>query len=329
MRAIVLRLSPVNLDLVPEALATSEISIGWPLATDLLDESMDYWQFRDVVKRVYYAADPGYQKAGASASQLWRFLGEMTEGDLVVVPHGGQFHVAEVAGPVRYRPEKVDEHSAFRRPVRWLKDGNPIPRAQARAALQSPMKVYQTCADASDLIAEIQDALTEIADRSRTPTFRSDLRTRLIREAKAEITSGRIDSYGFEQLVATVLRSLGASEVRIVPRSLDKGADIVATFSLADTFHIRLAVQGKHFRPDPPVGAHIIDQLVAGMEAEQTSLGWVATSGSFAPEAEKRKQEIEEQRGIQIELVDGDQLAAMIVEGGLRAVGFTSPEDHS
>jgi len=46
----------VNLDLVPEALATSEISIGWPLATELLDKSMDYWQFRDVVKRVYYAA---------------------------------------------------------------------------------------------------------------------------------------------------------------------------------------------------------------------------------------------------------------------------------
>ena len=48
----------------------------------------------------------------------------------------------------------------------------------------------------------------------------------------------------------------------------------------------------------------------------------VATSGSFAPEADARKQEIEEQRGIQIELVDGDQLAAIIVEGGLRVVGF-------
>ena len=118
---------------------------------------------------------------------------------------------------------------------------------------------------------------------SRTPTVRSDLRRRLIREAKAEITSGRMDSYGFEQLVATVLRSLGAPEVRIVPRSLDKGADIVATFSLADTFHIRLAVQAKHFRPDPPVGAHIIDQLVAGMEAEQTSLGWGRYIGVVRP----------------------------------------------
>jgi len=58
----------------------------------------------------------------------------MTDGDLVVVPHGGQFYVAEVAGPVRYRPEKVDQYSAFRRSVRWMNDGTPIPRAQAWAA---------------------------------------------------------------------------------------------------------------------------------------------------------------------------------------------------
>lgn len=322
MRAFVLRQAPVGLDLVPEALATNEISIGWPLATGLLDPALDYWQSREVVKGVYHAQEPGYQKAGGNASQLWRFIREMAVGDLVVVPHGGKFHVAEVAGPVRYDPRRVEAHSAFRRPVRWLSSGQPIPRAQARSALQSRMKVYQTCADASDLITEIQDAVAGEGVAGTAPSFGSDLRVRLIEEAKAEITSGRMDSYSFEQLVATVLRSLGASEVRIVARSLDKGADLVATFSLADTLHIRLAVQAKHFRPDPPVGAHVVDQLVAGMDAEQTSLGWVATSGSFSPEAEARKREIEEERGIQIELVDGDQLAAMIVEGGLLAVGF-------
>lgn len=165
--------------------------------------------------------------------------------------------------------------------------------------------------------------------RPSAPTFGADLRTRLIEQARAEITSGRMDSYGFEHLVATVLRSLGASDVRIVPRSLDKGADIVATFSLADTFHFRLAVQAKHFRPAPPVPADVVDKLVAGMEAEQASLGWIATSGAFSEAAEQRKADFEESRGIQIELVDGDQLAAMIVEGGLRAVGFDQPSDET
>lgn len=327
MRAFVLRQAPVGLDLVPDALATNEISIGWPVASGLLDESLDYWAFRSVMKAAYHSTEAGWVKSGAAASQVWRFVREMSVGDLVVVPHGPTFHVAEVAGHVFYREEYVDRHAAFRRSVRWLTAEKPIARATARAALQSRMKTYNTCADASDLVAEIRDALGQ-AEAGRAdagtapPSFGADLRARLIEEARTEITSGRMDSYGFEQLVATVLRSLGASAVRIVPRALDKGADIVATFSLADTFHIRLAVQAKHFRPEPPVGAQVVDQLVAGMEAEQASLGWIATSGTFSDAAQQRKAEVEEARGIQVELVDGDQLAAMIVEGGLRAVGF-------
>lgn len=313
---------------MPEALATNEISIGWPRAEDLTDPKLDYWQFREVVKEAYYADDFGYRDSGAVAGQLWRFIRDMAEADLVVVPHGTEFLVAKVAGPLIYRPERAEGHSAFRRPVEWLNRAQPIPRAKALAALQSRMKIRQTCADATDLIEEIQDALNAAAGGEER-NFGMDLRTRLIEQARSEITSGRMDSFGFERLLATLLRSLGATDVRIVARSQDKGADLVAVFSLAATFNFRLAVHAKHFRPDPPVGANVIDQLVAGMEAEQASLGWVATSGSFSPEAVERKAQYEEQRGFQIELIDGDQLAAMIVEGGLHAVGMDLREAAS
>jgi predicted Mrr-cat superfamily restriction endonuclease len=325
MRAFVLRISPGGVDGVPDALSSREISIGWAKAERLMDLTLDYWQFREVVKEAYYPEDPGYRDAGAVAGQLWRFIREMDEGDLVVVPHFGEFYITKVTGPLIYRPEKADEHSAFRRPVEWLNKAQPIPRSRALAALQSRMKIRQTCADATDLIEEIQDALT-VAAGGQERSFEIDLRSRLIEQTRSEITSGRMDSFGFERLLATLLRSLGATEVRIVARSQDKGADIVAVFSLADTFNFRLAVQAKHFRPEPPVGANIVDQLVAGMEAEQASLGWIATSGSFSSEAVERKAQYEEQRGFQIELIDGDQLAAMIVEGGLHAVGMDAAE---
>lgn len=321
MRAFVLRISPVGVDGVPEALASNEISIGWAKAERLMDQSLDYWAFREVVKEAYYPDDAGYREAGGVAGQLWRFIREMTDGDRVVVPHGGEFFVAKVAGGLIYRPEKADEHSAFRRPAEWLNGAQPMPRAKALAALQSRMKIRQTCADATDLAEEIQDALN-VAAGGEKRNFGIDLRSRLVEQARSEITSGRMDSFGFERLLATLLRSLGATEVRIVARSQDKGADIIATFSLAGTFNFRLAVQAKHYRADPPVGPQVIDQLVSGMEAEQASLGWVATSGSFAPEALERKAQYEEQSGFQIELIDGDQLAAMIVEGGLHAVGM-------
>lgn len=324
VRAFVLRMAPAGLDWVPEALVADQISIGWGVAAGLMDPTLDYWQFREVVKHDYYPSEPTYQHAGSVAGMLWLFLRQMRPGDYVVVPHGGQqFYVASVTGDPVYLPAKVEEHTAFRRAVTWLNDGRPIPRKHALASLQSRMKIRQTCGDASDLIEEIRDAI-ENASPDAPPTFGFDLRNRLVDEARAEMTSGRMDSYGFENLVATLLRSMNAIDVRVVPRSQDNGVDIIATFALADTFRMRLAVQAKHFRPDPPVGPQVVDQLIAGMEAEQINLGWVATSGSFSAEAVARKFEVEEERGVSIELVDGDQLAAMIVEGGLRAVGYAS-----
>jgi hypothetical protein len=323
MRGFVLRMTPAGVDWVPEALASDQISIGWGHADELMDPSLDYWQFREVVKRVYYPAQPGYQQAGSTAGMLWLFLREMSVGDYVAVPAGGQrFYVATVRGDRLYLPDKAEEHTAFRRPVEWLNGKQPIPRRNARAALQSRMKIRQTCGDASDLVEQIEDAIGT-ATSIRPPEFGVDLRSKLIDQAKAEMTSGRMDSYGFENLVATLLRSLGSTEVQVVGRSVDVGVDIIATFSLADTFSLGLGVQAKHYRPDPPVGP-AVNQLAAGMEAEQITLGWVATSGSFSSEAVARKTQLEEERGISIELVDGEQLAAMIVEGGLRAVGYSA-----
>lgn len=325
MRAYVLRMNPGNQDWVPVALQTGQISIGWGLASELMDPSLDRWQFRDVIKRHYLPDAVGYQRAGSVAGMLWLFR-EMTPGDLVVVPSGDQsFHVAEVVGDLIFLQDKVAEHTAFRRDVRWL-NGQPLQRRTARAALQSRMKIRQTCGDATDLIDDIRDALrvANDAEAGTPPSFGADLRVRLIEQARAEMHSGRMASHGFENLIATLLISKGATDARVVPRSQDKGADIVATFTMADTFQIRVAVQAKHFQPDPPVGPHVVDQLVAGMEAEQITHGWVATSGTFSPEAQARKIEVEEERSLTISLVDGDQIAAMIVEGGLAAVGYSA-----
>jgi HJR/Mrr/RecB family endonuclease len=182
------------------------------------------------------------------------------------------------------------------------------------------MKTQGTCARAADLVEEIEDAI-QAAGVTEAPTFENDLRLTLVNQAMREIRSGRIDSYGFEHLVATVLKSLGASEVHILSRSHeDKGADIIAHFPLATTFRFALAVQVKHYRPEPPIGAETVDQLVRGMEAEGTDLGWVVTSGTYSEEALDRKTKVEEDLGFRLELVDGEQLAAMIVEGGLKEV---------
>ena len=47
----------------------------------------------------------------------------------------------------------------------------------------------------------------------------------MVRETLEELRNGRMNDYGFEQLVRTVLLGLNAEEARVIPRNQDKGAD--------------------------------------------------------------------------------------------------------
>ena len=300
-----------------EALAAGQLIIGWANAAGLLEPALTWEQFREIVRRAYYADHPNLRTAGAAAGHLWRFIRDMKPHDLVLVPHGSEFFVAEISGPATYDAAKVDDDSAYRRSVRWLNGARPIPRLLARSALLSRMKTYGTCAAATDLLDEIKECLA-LAERGETPTFQRDLQGSLVRAVLAELRSGRIESFGFERLIQTVLLGLGAEEVRIVPRTEDKGADLLATFRVAGTFQQLIAVQAKHWQPEPPVSREVVEQLIRGIEAESASLGMVITSGSISDDAVQAAEQYVDEKGIRIELVDGEQFAKLVVEHGIR-----------
>ena len=188
---------------------------------------------------------------------------------------------------------KVGEDSAYRRPVKWLNDKRAIPRARARSALLSRMKTRAASADATDLVKEIE-GYRKVKDGTK-PAFESDLRSRLIEATLDELRSGRMENVGFERLIETVLRGLGAVDTKIVPKKKDKGIDIYATFLVAGAFR----------QEEGP---------------EKVTLGMVITSGNFSPEAEAEAKRYEEDKGIPIELVDGEQFAGLIVERGLEVM---------
>lgn len=316
--AFVLRIAPAGIDKVHEALESDQIMIGWSHARGLLDETLPWADFRGVVQNTFYPDEPALRKAGAAAGNIWRFLREMKAGDLVVVPHETNFYVAQITGPAVYLDHKVDDDTAYRRQVVWQNGKKPIPRQQARSALLSRMKIQGTSSYATDVISEIKECL-EHAAHGKTHDFEEDLKKRLVNEVLAEIRNGRIDSYGFERLIETVLLGLGAVECTIIPRNSDKGADLVASFRVAGAFQQRVAVQAKHWQPEPPVDSRVVEQLIRGIEAEGANLGMVITSGAISKEAFQTAQHYSEESGIRIELVDGEQFAKLIVEHGVGA----------
>ncbi|MBM3740961.1 MAG: hypothetical protein FJW39_34925 [Acidobacteria bacterium] len=173
-QAFVLRIAPSGIDRVALALRENVAIIGW-CAPELLEPSLDWKAFREIVRARFYANDDNLRRAGAAAGHMWRFIREMNIGDLLVVPHGAEFYVGRITSPAFYVPERVKEDTAFRRKVEWLNHQKPIPRSAARAALQSRLKIQGTSADAIDLLPEIIESLGN-AERKEHRTFDEDLK---------------------------------------------------------------------------------------------------------------------------------------------------------
>lgn len=307
-------------DIAEQGLESNEIIIGWSHAEGLLDGNLDWHTFREILYKTYADPNDNYRAAGGWAGSMWRFIREMSAGDYVLVPSGNMFYIAEVIGEARYEERYVKDDTAHRRTVKWLNKGKPIPRKYARAALQSRMKARQACVSANDLIDEIEEVKKYVSEEEK-PDFSRELRNLLVEKAHEELYSGRLDSYGFEKLAVSLVKSLGGKQPIIISRNKDSGADILADFYVAESFHLKLAVQAKHYRPHPAVSKNAIEQLVEGMDAEEADIGWLLTTGSFSEEAFSFHLEMKE-RGYNIELIDGEQLATLIIEKGLGATGF-------
>jgi predicted Mrr-cat superfamily restriction endonuclease len=125
-QAFVLRISPSEIDRFPEALQNNQLIIGWAYAEGLLEPTIEWEQFREIIRTAYYSEEPNLRRAGAAAGHMWRFIQDMKVGDLVVVPHWSDFCIAEVTGPAFYDASKKEDDTAYRRPVIWLNNKNPI-----------------------------------------------------------------------------------------------------------------------------------------------------------------------------------------------------------
>lgn len=317
----VLRIAPSGVNRVQEALEAEALIIGWSAARGLLDEALSWEEFRRIVHVSCYPEDENLRRAGAGSGHMWRFIRDMEKGDLVVVPAEGKvFYVGEVGGPAWFEEDRVEDDAAYRRPVKWLNDKKPILRSIAKAGLISRMKTRGTTASATDLLGQIEESLTAAADTARgepAPAFGSDLRQGLVDRTLEELRGGRIESFGFERLIGMLMSGLGAVSTWIVPRRLDLGIDAFAVFEIAGAFRQVVGIQAKHKTADPPVGADAVRELIAGMESaeEPVGLGMVVTSGTF--DADARAAAAEYSDAVPIELVDGEQLANLIVEHGL------------
>lgn len=313
-RVVVVRVAPGRETQLDHCLATGEIVIGWEDARGLIDE-FNWERFRARVAEAHYPDEPSLRKAGAAAGHLWRFLHELSPGDLVVVPAPGQFYVARAEGEPR---EIGRDGVGYVRSVEWLNNAVPIDRSIASARLQSRMKVYGSTASATDLredvLAVLRDAVAMQSGGAR-PSFETDLRSELLKATLAQMRLGRVDSFKFEQIVRAVLLSLGASEATITARRLDQGDDIVANFhAVGGLMEIKVCVQVKHYNETSrPLEPSVVSEVRAGMRKVGADLGLIITVGTVSDYAKAAAAEAANE-GDRIVVLDGEELAELYLD---------------
>jgi len=160
-RAWLLRMVPVGRDRVEDARAANVITIGWGKADGLVDPGLSRERFRDEVIRAYYQRATDLRAAGTSNGQLWRFIREMSAGDLVVVPRGDALHLARVAGDVSYDQRPEAEHWAFSRPVEWLTRSSGVSRNLLPDEVLHTLRWQGTCLEISAHRRAIMEAVPE------------------------------------------------------------------------------------------------------------------------------------------------------------------------
>ena len=316
------------------------LSIGW---AEFGSQSGFLPQHQDDWSRVPETIEGAHGK-WKTRFGLQRFL-EMEQGDRVVVPAWGAFHVYEVADNERLVPaqvgdlvtnlEKWKENNAairdgylteqneegskkidlgfFRRVTPIARD---IPRGgYADAALTRRMKVRQANVEVTDLHKNIEEAI--VAYEKKRPI---NLRC-LVLDGCAGIVRDTIlskqDPEKFEKLIQSYLEHQGASTEIPAKNERDKDgdADVIATF---ESLNLIIYVQAKHHEGETDSWA--VDQINRykdyknnkGIDDEFTRVAWVcSTAESFSEECRN----LAKREGVR--LIDGMEFARMLLDAGI------------
>lgn len=210
-------------------LKQSWIALGWAKVPDLSKLGADRSAFRAAVASAYPDKKPG--AIPNNAGQLFRFVHEMGEGDLVVYPSKAdrRVHIGKVTGGYAYAPQREAGYP-HQRPIKWIAERPRSDFSQgALYEIGSAMSFFSVRNYADEFIpvaagnqvaaepAEDADDIAEIAAGIEEQTGDFIIK-RLAKELKG---------HPFARFVGSLLQAMGFF-TRVSDEGPDGGIDIVA-----------------------------------------------------------------------------------------------------
>lgn len=221
-------------------------------------------------------------------SQIWYFLKEMQQGDLVALPlkHRSAIFIGEVAGPYQYQvdPSGRPRHT---RAVKWLKE---FPRsAFDKDLLYSLGTMLTVCRIQRNNAEERIRALLAgkpVSPPTRTPTADDvaeweapprDLE-QYARDLIRDYIARKFKGHDLARLVGAVLEAQGYN-VQVSPEGADGGVDIIAGHGPMGFDQPRLVVQVKS--GDAPTDVKVVRELQGVMKNYGADHGLMVAWGGY------------------------------------------------
>ncbi|HEU4714873.1 MAG TPA: restriction endonuclease [Pyrinomonadaceae bacterium] len=284
----------------------NRIALGWRNVGDLSGIKPDREAFKNRVGAVYPDLKPGAKIN--SASQLFRFVHEMNDGDLVCYPSKAdrQIHIGRVTGSYRYDPTASPNYPQ-QRPVEWIRSVARTSFSQgALYEIGSALSLFQLRNYADEFRRAIAGEFAAI------PTVEDDETIPLVTEEIGETTKDfvlkrlatELKGHAFAEFVAHLLGTMGY-RTRVSPEGPDGGVDVIAHRDELGFEPPIVKVQVKS--TEGSVGDPIVSQLYGKLTGSE--YGLLVTLGTFTAQAKTFARNRHNLR-----LLDGDDLVDLVFQ---------------
>lgn len=280
------------------------VALGWQSMGDLSKLGSNRDAFKVAVAKAYPNKKPG--AIPNNAGQLFRFVHEMKEGDLVVFPHKHErkIHIGTVAGPYEYRPGGESNYPHVRK-VMWLKTVERTLFTQgALYEIGSALSFFQVKTYAEEFRAALEGKAVAppVSEDITIPNVAADIEE-TTRDFVLKRLSQELKGLPMESFVKHLLECMGY-QARLA-RKNEPSVDVIA--------------HKDHLGIEPPIikvqvksgDGTITDKDVSALFGKLSTgeYGLFFTLGTYSPQCRNF-----EQSKANLRLIDGDELVDLIFQ---------------
>ncbi|WP_233252305.1 restriction endonuclease [Saccharospirillum sp. MSK14-1] len=232
---------------------------------------------------LYKSAEPQAKQGTvvSGASQVWRFVNEMQDGDRVITysPANRLYSIGTIIGPAEHYPEWAEQGMSLARKVRWQSEElqRDSLTTSTKNSLGSTLTLFEVPPRAADdVLAVLQGEKVPALDDEAEEVIAdplADIESQALERIKDRVNE--LDWDDMQQLVAGILRAMGY-KTQVSPPGSDRGKDIVASPDGFGFEHPRIVVEVKHRKGQ--MGSQEIRSFLGGRHKDDRGL-YVSTGG--------------------------------------------------